>query len=275
LAIIIGRGNSRLESAALDAEQSPAIAAASFHALNIGIRVMDPHFAESKKLAEDIEGMMSPFSMAVVDSLLAFQQVRGITGDVLEMGVYHGKSAAILGRRMSSNETLHLYDIADYFDRKNLERAGANIRYNIANTERLYRWNLRKQKKSIRFCHIDASHMFNPTIHEISIADYVLAKDGIVCLDDYTNLNYSQILAATFKYLFTKSTNLTMFLVTAEKAYLCRRNAFPIYGQFVLDEIRSQVSNRGVNPCLGSVWIQDSHPGLIVIQAWNGPIRFD
>jgi hypothetical protein len=27
--------------------------------------------------------------------------------------------------------------------------------------------------------------------------------------------------------------------------------------------------------CLGSVWIQDSHPGLIVIQAWNGPIRFD
>jgi hypothetical protein len=29
------------------------------------------------------------------------------------------------------------------------------------------------------------------------------------------------------------------------------------------------------HPALGSVWIQDSHPGLIVIQAWNGPIRFD
>ena len=26
---------------------------------------------------------------------------------------------------------------------------------------------------------------------------------------------------------------------------------------------------------LGSVWIQDSHPGLVVIQAWDGPIRFD
>jgi hypothetical protein len=26
---------------------------------------------------------------------------------------------------------------------------------------------------------------------------------------------------------------------------------------------------------LGSVWIQDSHPGLIVIQAWDGPIRFN
>jgi hypothetical protein len=211
---------------------------------------MDQHFAESKKLAEDIEGMMSPFSMAVVDSLLAFQQLRGITGDILEMGVYHGKSAAILGRRMAANETLHLYDIADYFDRKNLERVGVNIRYNIANTQRLFRWNFRKQKKAIRFCHIDASHMFNPTVHEIAIADYVLANDGIVCLDDYTNLNYSQILAATFKYLFTKPTNLTMFLVTGEKAYLCRKGAFRMYGQFVLDEIRKQVSDRGMDPCL-------------------------
>jgi cyclopropane fatty-acyl-phospholipid synthase-like methyltransferase len=26
---------------------------------------------------------------------------------------------------------------------------------------------------------------------------------------------------------------------------------------------------------LGSVWIQDSHPGLFVIQAWDGPIRFN
>lgn len=211
---------------------------------------MDQHFAESKKLAEDIEGMMSPFSMAVVDSLLAFQQLRGITGDILEMGVYHGKSAAILGRRMAAKETLHLYDIADYFDRKNLERVGVDIKYNIANTQRLFRWNFRKQKKSIRFCHIDASHMFDPTVHEMAIADYVLANDGIVCLDDYTNLNYSQILAATFKYLFTKSTNLTMFLVTAEKAYLCRKSAFPMYGQFVLDQIRAEVSRRGVDPCL-------------------------
>ena len=29
------------------------------------------------------------------------------------------------------------------------------------------------------------------------------------------------------------------------------------------------------NPVLGSVGIQDSHPGLVVIQAADGPIRFD
>jgi hypothetical protein len=35
----------------------------------------------------------------------------------------------------------------------------------------------------------------------------------------------------------------------------------------ILDELK----HRG----LGSVWIQDSHPCLVMIQAWDGPIRFD
>jgi hypothetical protein len=208
---------------------------------------MDDHFEGSRKLAEDIEGMMSPFSMAVMDSLLAFQALRGITGDVLEMGVYRGKSAAVLGRRMAEDETLHLIDIADYFDRPKLERTGANIRYTQVDTKKLSRWNLRKQRRSIRFCHIDASHMFVPTVHEIEIADYVLAADGILSLDDFANLDYSQMLAAIYKYLFTRSTNLTMFLVTVEKAYLCRKAAFPMYARFVLDEIRAETARRGVD----------------------------
>jgi hypothetical protein len=32
---------------------------------------------------------------------------------------------------------------------------------------------------------------------------------------------------------------------------------------------------RGVGSVLEPVWIQDSHPCLFVIQAWDGPIRFD
>ncbi len=60
----------------------------------------------------------------------------------------------------------------------------------------------------------------------------MLSPDGILCLDDYTNLNYSQILAATFKYLFTRRTDLAIFLVTNEKAYLCRRRQFALSADF-------------------------------------------
>jgi Methyltransferase domain len=207
---------------------------------------VDQCFLESKAIADNVEGMLSPFSMAVMDSLLSFQATRGVKGDIVELGVYRGKSATILSGRLSVGEQLHLYDIADYFDRDALKKTGAPISFNIANTTDLSRRSFRSFKGKIRFCHIDASHMFEPTMHEMALADYMLAADGILCLDDYTNLNYSQILAATFKYLFTRRTDLTMFMVTDEKAYLCRRSRFPAHAEFVLKSIISKMAERGV-----------------------------
>jgi hypothetical protein len=207
---------------------------------------MNDEFARAKELADGIEGMLSPFSMAAMDSLLAFQAERAVKGDMVELGVFHGKSAAILARRLSADEKLHLYDIADYFDREALAKTGASMAFNIGSTEDLSRRDFRQHRGKVRFCHIDASHMFEPTLHEMALADYMLAEDGILCLDDYTNLNYSQILAATFKYLFTRRTDLTMFMVTDEKAYLCRRSQFPVYAEFVLKSILSKMAVRGV-----------------------------
>jgi hypothetical protein len=207
---------------------------------------VDQYFSESKTIAESVEGMLSPFSMAVMDSVLAFQAERGIKGDIVELGVYRGKSATILARRISTGERLHLYDIADYFDRAALKKTETPMIFNIADTVNLSRRDFRRCKGNVRFCHIDASHRFESTMHEIALADYTLSADGILCLDDYTNLNYSQILAATFKYLFTRRTDLTMFLVTDEKAYLCRRSKFSIHADFVLKSIISKMAIRGV-----------------------------
>jgi len=227
-------------------------------------------FEKSKIIADLIEGMLSPFSMAVMDSLLAFQRERGTTGDMLEMGVYHGKSAAILAGRLSPAERLHLYDIANYFDRDALAKTGARISFNVSDTRHLKKRHFRDLKRAVRFCHVDASHMFEPTMHEMAIADFLLSDEGILCLDDYTNLNYSQILAAAFKYLFTKRTNLVMFLVTDEKAYLCRRSSFPRYARFVLDDIIKQMDERGVRgtclartddtPEYGAFYLRNKNP---------------
>jgi hypothetical protein len=221
---------------------------------------VDQFFSETKAAADDIEGMLSPFSMAVVDSLLAFQAQRGVTGDIVEMGTFRGKSAAVLGRRMRSTETLRLFDIEDYLDRDGLQRAGARFEFTQGDTLDLSRWKLRGIKKSVRFCHVDASHAFDPTVHEMGIADYLLSDQGILCLDDFTNLNFSQILAATYKYLFTKSTNLTVFLVTAEKAYLCRKSAFPAYAEFVVDGLIRSMLERGIaDTCIARTDISRSY----------------
>jgi hypothetical protein len=82
------------------------------------------------------------------------------------------------------------------------------------------------------------------------MADELLADDGIIAMDDFANLHYSQNIAAIFKYLFTTKTDLTIFLTTDEKAYLCRRSVLPKYASFVLDRMLAEVESRGVTSCL-------------------------
>lgn len=117
---------------------------------------------------------------------------------------------------------------------------------------------------ALRFVHIDASHMFEPTIHELKLARYVLSDDGVICLDDFTNLNYSQILAALFKFLFSSWTDLEIFIVTSEKVFLCRKGAFETYGSFVLGQLPAELKARDVGqPCVArtdvSRWYRAFH----------------
>src|ERR1700760_521967 len=50
-------------------------------------------FEPRKDRAEMISGMFSIFSMAVIDLLLDYQNTAAIVGDMLEIGVFKGKSA--------------------------------------------------------------------------------------------------------------------------------------------------------------------------------------
>jgi hypothetical protein len=93
---------------------------------------------------------------------------------------------------------------------------------------------------------------------ELALAEELLMARGVIALDDFANLNYSQNIAAIYKYLFTTRTELTPFLVTAEKAYLCRKQDFGFYGSFVLHESISAMQRRGLDePLLART---DSHP---------------
>ena len=97
-----------------------------------------------------------------------------------------------------------------------------------------------------RFIHIDSSHFYETTFKELQMAEQLISDGGIVVLDDFTNLNYSQILAATYKYLYTQKTRLMVLLVTEEKAYLCKKEDFAAYGHFILNRSITLLSTFGV-----------------------------
>src|SRR5262245_31264296 len=77
---------------------------------------MVDNYQSIKQASLAIDGMTSAFSMAVMDSLSAFQKEQGGAGHIVELGAYKGRSAAALGGRMQPGERLILVDVVNKID---------------------------------------------------------------------------------------------------------------------------------------------------------------
>jgi predicted O-methyltransferase YrrM len=205
-------------------------------------------FFSAKAAADQVQGMFSDFSMAIVDSVLSFQAATGMVGNILEFGVYRGRSAALIGRHLAERERLVLVDVADYLDPRAIAPFGKSAEFILGATQDFKKQfsGYNGQRHRFRFIHIDASHAYRATFTELAMADELLADRGVIALDDFTNLNYSQNIAAIYRYLYTSGTDLMPFLVTDEKAYLCRKKILPLYSAFVLDRLIAEIRSRGI-----------------------------
>ena len=204
-------------------------------------------FQARKQIAENIEGMFSPFSMAIFDTLLCFQNANSIVGNVLEIGTYRGRTAVLLRQLLKPQDEVILVDIEDNLDRAGMARIPGTFGFlRMASSAFKKSQQFKAGKRRYRFVHIDASHGFHETYEELTMADRLLTSAGLIALDDFGNFNYSQNAAAIFRYLYTADTDLQVLLVTDEKLYLCRRQALAIYAPFILDRFIAEMRSRDV-----------------------------
>ena len=185
--------------------------------------------------------------MQAMDTILAFQSELGIRGPLFEAGVWKGRSSSIISAHVRQDEPLILSDVSQLLTAEVLSNAIYVRPVFIIGPSKDFgnHFDIGQIRGKVRFAHIDSSHSYRDTLAEMALLDEVLAPDGVACLDDYANLNYSQILPAVFKYIYTSGTNLTFFLVTNDKGYLCRRSLFPTYGAFVLENMINEMGARG------------------------------
>ena len=85
-------------------ERKPVIAPAAF---------MRDYLA-TKSMAESLQGMTNPLSIALFEALLGYQKTQGITGNCIEFGVYRGRSASIMLHHLGSGDRVVLVAVADY-----------------------------------------------------------------------------------------------------------------------------------------------------------------
>lgn len=162
---------------------------------------------------DTIEGYFQPLDVALFRLLLSTGR-----GDLAELGVLHGRSAALVGSYLGPGET---FTVADLWERPAGD--GANATENStsypgltrasfeANYRRLHDGRLpvvvQGESSTIvdhaphgthRFVHIDASHLYDHVVLDIAAARTLLAPDGVVVFDDYRTAHAPGVAAAAW-----------------------------------------------------------------------------
>ncbi|MFE0460705.1 class I SAM-dependent methyltransferase [Kitasatospora sp. NPDC058965] len=194
--------------------------------------------AGAPRTLNDVPGWFWPIDQQLFGWLLARQTRLGVTGDLLELGSYLGRSAILIGRHLQPGER---FTVCDLFDseapdgenaaemhmsyRKTLTRAAFERNYlafhpelpTVVQAPTSVLADGRIPAGSCRFVHIDASHLYEHVAGDIRTAQRALTEDGLVVLDDFRSPHTPGVAAATWEAVFTLG--LRPVAVTPEKLY--------------------------------------------------------
>jgi hypothetical protein len=166
-----------------------------------------------------IEGWFHQDDAAVFEAIDKIQTSHDISGDLLEIGAYQGKSAAFLGFLLRPNEQLVVCDLFEgqgvneenqaekaawypslnrhEFERQYLQVHARLPKILACRSSRLTR--VGSLSPTFRFIHIDGSHLYRIVKQDLHTASELLKKGGIVAIDDYRTAHTPGVAAAAWE----------------------------------------------------------------------------
>ncbi|GAA3177186.1 MULTISPECIES: class I SAM-dependent methyltransferase [Streptomyces] len=166
----------------------------------------------------EVKGWFFTADQLLFDWFLSHQRTAGHRGDLLELGAYLGKSAIFLGARLGAGERFTVCDLfdspaEDASNTKEMAKSYATL------TRRAFEANYlafhdtlpdivqglssrvrdHVAEGSVRFAHIDASHLYEHVHGDILAVRTLLTGTGVVVLDDFRAEHCPGVAAATWQ----------------------------------------------------------------------------
>lgn len=212
-----------------------------------------PRFQAFQSISGSLEGWFYDGAIALWDSLLSFQASNQIHGHMCEIGVWKGKSAALMAMYAERGTKLLL---ADYkfndppIDRA-LKLAGISPEVEVVKLRGDSR-NLHIDAiipecfQKVRWMHIDGEHSARAVSSDMALANQLLAPDGVLVVDDFFSWLYPQVTEAVLRYVRQFPDDFTLFLCGYNKAYLARTHFAHRYLAFCAEELPEALAARGI-----------------------------
>lgn len=192
-----------------------------------------------------IDGWFAPLDAALIVAISREQARRGVTGDLLEVGVYKGKSASLLGLLPAPGEALHLCDPFGPTDSaepddltrpyRNATQAVFEATYEefrgdppVIHACRSDELRGRLASGTFRLVHLDGSHAYEDVAADLELALDLLVAGGLVCVDDYRERHTPGVALATWEAV---SDGLLRTVVITDTKLYAARPADPVIAQ--------------------------------------------
>ena len=196
-----------------------------------------PSLGKRFDAVKDIDGWFYREDAIVLEAIHGIQMDHLISGDLLEIGVYHGKSAAFLGFFRRPAERFVVCDLfgaaatgpENQAEKEqwypDLDRRTFESRYREIHTELpdILACNSGRLKQSaglsrtFRLIHIDGSHLYRIVRQDICTSSELLKAGGVIAIDDYRSAHTPGVAAAMWEAVFEG--RLKPICMTAHKMY--------------------------------------------------------
>ena len=208
---------------------------------------------------KQISGWLSFHDTFLLNLFQDIQERRELSGDILEIGSYMGKTAIILGDFLRKKENLYVCDV---FDDINLEpeNLSENIssypNFTFASFKKNYLKHHQKLPELLRFdsmnlkmicpnlklriVHIDGSHNYDWSKNDIEFSRATLVDFGIIAVDDYRSPHTPGVALAVWENILSES--LSPILMSANKIYLSK----PMDCNYYLEECAQILKSSGI-----------------------------
>jgi cephalosporin hydroxylase len=198
---------------------------------------LSPHVGVVWQVARTLPGWFTIDDCGHFALVLELQAALGVRGDLLEIGVYHGRSACVLAHHLGDREQLVLCDPFDacggaYPEQSSPDRVRAALAPLLRGDLEVHHCrtaDLRlAPERRFRFIHVDGDHTRAGALADLRLCARHLAPGGVMAVDDYHHRDFPEVTPAVDAFLaeapeLRVMADLNRHGAVGRKLYLVRR----------------------------------------------------
>ena len=165
--------------------------------------------------SDSIPGWFFPDAAMLFTAYSQVLAAESVAGDVLEIGVYHGKSSICLAALRGPGCRFYASDL--FLDVQSHKTGASGVGMEAGFTHNMRRFHddlsfmtifkgpsselkVEELGNNFSFCHVDGGHSFQDAYHDIKLCSQILRPGGLLAIDDYYNEMFPGIAEAAIMF---------------------------------------------------------------------------